>query len=456
MKKLYGILSCVSIALSIISCVLCIITLSVVLSRDTAPVGGNDAPAYNTPVGNFTYNPQDAEVFVKDIVTLVPENGTNWHFTFPLHNDTDRSLALQGILVRDYIGGMSGQMLGEMLIGAERFGEIGLADENGSMIMQPGEDRFWDDWHPVVSDFDGRSYIFVFGDEKGGQVSFEYPFELSSDGAYNTIDYSADEGRDLITLRYDADFCVDVADGVQWVPVRTLGDSDYTNAQIFSMTSMSPEEKQAQIDTLYEAMQLYQVGGFCSSDDNIRIQENGINWEHHKPGFDAVRTNNGCCATSANWLNYILRGDYDEVGYIATSQRDGNGHIFNYIRQGEWYYIIDMTHYRTDWIATAPETGSMNDYYNSDFIAGNIHRVKDIQRYVDYVQAEYNEPPALMYMYAAEDCLAVDSLREQNGISIVCEKRDNVDIEVIYLDSDNNFWFGFADPPVNIPDWSKS
>jgi len=427
----------VSIVLSIISCVLCIITLSMVLANDGGSAAGNDVPFFNDPVGNFEYNPGDAEVIVKDTLPLIPENGTDWHFTFPLHNDTDRTLMLQGILVRDYIGGMGGQMMGEILIGAERFMEIGIADENGSMILPPNGDHIWEDWHPVVSNFDGRSYIFVFGDENGQQVSIEYPFEMSGEGALNSIDYSADNGRDLITLKYDADFCVDVADGVQWIPARTLGESDYTNAQIYSMLTISPEEKQDQIDTLYEAMQLYQVGGFCASDDNIRIQENDINWEHHKPGFDAVRTNNGCCATSANWLCYVLRGDYDEVGYIATSQRDGNGHIFNYVKQDGWYYVIDMTHYRTD------------------FITGNIHRVRDIKSYVDYVQAQYNDPPGLMFMYTAENCLAIDSLRTQKGITIVYEKNDDMVLDVIFDDQVDNLWFEYAQPPVNLPDWSR-
>jgi len=454
MKSLYGILSCVSIVLSIISCELCIVTLSVVL--DSPNSDDNNSSGLNTPADDFVYMPDSDNVFVMDTVELAPENGTDWHFMFRLYNSTESELALRAILVRDYIGGLNGQMLGEFYIGADRFAEIMIADQSGNLILSPGEDHFWEDWHPVVSDFDARACIFVFENEEGQQVSMEYPFVLLSAGAVNSVDYSDDQGKDLITIRYDADFCVDVADGVQWVPARTLGNSDYSNAQIVSMIGVSPEEKQAQIDSLYEAMQLYQVGGFCASDDNIRIPENGLNWEHHKPGYDAVRTNNGCCATSANWLRYILQDDYDEVGYIATSQRDGNGHIFNYIKQGEWYYIIDMTHYRTDWIATAEETGNLDDYFRSDFIPGNIHRVRDIRQYVDYVQAEYNDPPGLMFMYTAENCLAMDSLREQNGITIVYERKDGVEINVIFDDQSDNLFTDFADSPMNLPDWSKS
>jgi len=388
MKKYSEILSLASIILSIISCVLCIVTLTVVL-RSTAAAGSGQT--VQQPVQSVVDNGNKPGIEkVQDVRVLLPENGTDWHFEFPLYNDTDSELRLRSVVIYDYMGGVDGETLDEYVIDGSRLEEINLP-----LMLAPGEEKYWDDWHPVVDFFDARAYSFIYEMNSGEQVAFVYPFELSDEGFVGNIDYSADEGKDLITLRYDATFEVEVAPGVFWVSARTLGDSDFTNSQIHGMIGISPEEKQSEIDTVYEAMQLYQVSNFIASDDNIRISENGINWEHHKPGYYAVLTNNGCCATSANWLNYILRDDYDEVGYIATSQRDGNGHIFNYIKQDGWYYIIDMTHYRTDWIATARETGDLNDYYSTDFIAGNIHKVQNIGDYVNYVQAEYGDPPDL-------------------------------------------------------------
>ncbi|MBE6759770.1 MAG: hypothetical protein E7554_06740 [Ruminococcaceae bacterium] len=448
MKK-SDILSIISIILSAITCVMCIVTLSVVLGREPGAVVSGDTQQSdgdhtdNLPVG------QEGET-VMDVIVLPPENGTDWHFEFPLHNDGDETLTLTELRIYDYPDGLSGTAANEFILDANRLREV-----NAPMTLAPGEDVCWDDWHPVADYFTARTYSFFFRTDSGVQKIITYPFEVSHEGAVNSIDYTNDDGRDLFTLRYDAEYQVEAAPGVYWVPVRDLGSSDYTNAQICSMLGQSPEQKQEQIDTLYEAMQLYQIGNFFSSDDNIRIGENGMNWEHHKPGFDAVRTNNGCCATSANWLNYILRDDYDEVGFVATSQRDGNGHIFNYIRQDGWYYIIDMTHYRTDWIATAVESGDMDDYYNSDFIAGNIHKVRDIQDYVNYVQAEYGDPPGLMFMYTASDCMAMDSLREQHGVTIVYEDAKDIDLITIFDDPADNLTVTEVQPPVNRPDWSE-
>ena len=79
------------------------------------------------------------------------------------------------------------------------------------------------------------------------------------------------------------------------------------NTTFEQITFIRPEQKQEEISTLYEAIQLFKISGFTYTEDNVNILENDIYWEHHKPGRDAVRTNTGCCAADTNWLNYILR-----------------------------------------------------------------------------------------------------------------------------------------------------
>lgn len=157
----------------------------------------------------------------------------------------------------------------------------------------------------------------------GETLRYSYIFELTENPALST-DYTNDSGKDLSLLRHDAQYDIEVFDGVFWVPAVSLGESRYTNAEIAAMLDDSPEEKQAKIKTLYEALQLYQIGDFRSADNNVRISENGIDWEYHTPGRSAVINNCGCCATDSAWLRYLLDGDYDEVGYITTSRRDGS------------------------------------------------------------------------------------------------------------------------------------
>ena len=208
---------------------------------------------------------------------------------------------------------------------------------------------------------------------------------------------------DTENLRYEADFQFQVADGVWWVPVRSLGDSRYTNREIAGMVDHSPEQKQEEISTLYEAVQLFQISGFSSSEDNVKILEDGLYWEHHKPGYDAVRTNTGCCATCADWLSYILSGDYEQMGFIGWSWPDGNGHVFNYIFQDGWYYFIDLTHYEGGMMTM--ETGNMPAYRYTEYPAGSLHKTKDPEKYVKYYLQTISDPPAEFRLFQAENVI---------------------------------------------------
>ena len=374
-------------------------------------------------------------------------------FFFPilLENTTEMTLTLVAMDITDL---MDGQPLGTAIFeGEEPLARIGL----GGLVLQPGDTFAWNDAHPATNEWNGREYRFHFAQEAGGSWVHSMTFRFEDLAAENVpADYSDDQGQDLKTLCHGADFEEEVFEGVYWVPAAALGGSRYTNAEICAMLPAAPEEKQERISTLYEALQLYQIGNFAPSDDNIRSFENGINWEHHKPGYHAVRTNTGCCATDSNWLRYILDGDYDEVGFLATSQRDGSGHVYNYILQDGWYYFIDLTHYHAQGspINTAEESGDLSHYHATDFILGNIHKTRSVENYVNYVQDAFNDPPGLMFLYTAENVLAVDSLRVGSETQIVYEEADGIPIEVVFDDPADQLTHGRAESPEHIPDWA--
>ena len=293
----------------------------------------------------------------------------------------------------------------------------------------------------------------------GGEVSYSYIYELDGSPASRTAaqtpaDYSADNDRDLAALRCDAGFEIEVFEGVYWVSASALGKTRFTNAQVYRLLSDTPEEKQAEISTLYEALQLYQIGDFRSADDNIRVEENGIDWEYHTPGRLAAENNSGCCAADSAWLRYILDGDYDELGYISTSQRDGSGHIYNYIRDGEWYYIIDLTHYRNDadiGLTTVIENGDIDSYMRSDRVLGNIHRTKDLRYFVNYVQDAFNDPPGLMFRLTCENVPPIDGVSTGNGIAITHPESYEPYITCIFDDPSDTLTHTYAPDPTRDP-----
>lgn len=257
-------------------------------------------------------------------------------------------------------------------------------------------------------------------------------------------------------LRSDANFDVEVEKGIDWVPANALGKSDLNNSEIADLTQKSPEEKQKKITNLYEALQLFQISGFRYTGDNVRIREGNIYWEHHKPGFDAVRTNEGCCAADASWLTYILKDDYDELGYIGFSFENGSGHVFNYIKEGDYYYVIDLEQYETidkNKHYTAPETGNLDDLWRNGSFSGNIIKVKALSDYVNYCVRMWNQnSPGLFVTYVADNVLPLDSVKNGNNMEITYPKDSNVSI--LYDNPKDKMSLKFADPPLKSNDWS--
>lgn len=259
---------------------------------------------------------------------------------------------------------------------------------------------------------------------------------------------------DTVNLRFDAEYEAEVAEGVFWVPANTLGMSHMSNSEMETILNCSPEEKQNKVSNLYEAIQLYQVGGFCFLEDtNKQLYEQDILWEYHIPGKEAVRINGGNCSTSSSWLNYILEGDYQELGYIAFSQDDGNGHVWNYIYDGEYYYFIDLTHYRLDYIyESAVETGALADYRYSDRIGGSIHKASSIESYLRYCFDVWNNPPELICSYQGNKVPDIGLSMLDNKTTIYYPKE--MDVEIVYDIPEDLVNFQVVDFPEYIVDWA--
>ena len=235
--------------------------------------------------------------------------------------------------------------------------------------------------------------------------------------------------KDIENLRHDAEFQMILADGVWWVPVSVLGTSRYTNREIAEMVEHSPEQKQEEISTLYEAIQLYKISGYTYTRDNTYVWDGDNRWENHKPGRDSVRTNTGCCAAEANWLNYILNGDYEQMGFLAYCIIDDEGHAFNYIYKDGYYYFVDLTGYVADTKLNALENGYPASYQNSGTLTGNLIKAKSPEVFVKYYVDMKLNAPNLFFLYQAED-MPPTSGTEIEGRQIAIYP-EGIDIKVI-------------------------
>ena len=89
------------------------------------------------------------------------------------------------------------------------------------------------------------------------------------------------------------------------------------------------------------AAQIGDNGGcYCDSWD-------GYTWHTSFSAKEVMEKKLSNCGASANLANYLLEGDYEEVGMILQAYYPGNGggHVYNYFRWNGKYYIVDFSWY---------------------------------------------------------------------------------------------------------------
>ena len=70
-------------------------------------------------------------------------------------------------------------------------------------------------------------------------------------------------------------------------------------------------------------------------------------WHTNMNARQVMETKLGNCGSCANLANYLLEGDYEEVGFMdhAYFPGEGGSHVYNYILHEGKYYIVDFSWY---------------------------------------------------------------------------------------------------------------
>ncbi|MGL4738612.1 MAG: hypothetical protein ACRCW2_14260 [Cellulosilyticaceae bacterium] len=251
--------------------------------------------------------------------------------------------------------------------------------------------------------------------------------------------------KDIGNYRANINFIVEVFPKVYWVPVCSLGGTRYTNQEIRKLVTLSPEDKYKQIANLYEALQLFITSEFKGVLDNqthiiSQDEEQWEIWQTHTSGKDALRSNQGCCATDTNWLAYLLKDKYEDIGAFGYSIEDGNGHVTSYIKHKGWYYFIDFMLCRPDSLEyCCIENGSKEELLSKEW-GGSLFKCKEPIDFVKFTlercSSKKREVPIVFHMRRCNEVTASGAKRTSEGITFLVPKRDNP--EVLYINQNAN------------------
>ena len=144
-----------------------------------------------------------------------------------------------------------------------------------------------------------------------------------------TVDFVA-AGYDTIIDYYEIPFA--------------LGAPQYSVDDIQEMirANITLDEVAEKLSTLADVIQYLHQKGYGSTNGDLKVSYGNMEWHVNRSAQTVFSENQGNCGGGSNLINYLLKGDYDEQGYVQESANQG-GHIYNYFKQDGVYYFLDMT-----------------------------------------------------------------------------------------------------------------
>lgn len=199
----------------------------------------------------------------------------------------------------------------------------------------------------------------------------------------------------------------------------------------------NPDNLKMQINTVYDLLQYMISAHYTVSEaGETTLREGNLVWHHNRPADSTIKFNAGNCGATSNMVNYLLHGDYDQVGFIHHTDNEG-GHVYNYIMQNGKYYIIDFMQYM------------VSDYTHFSY---RIYELNSLQEWPQYCAEVYcpNTKLKTVVGYTTMD----------NHLPVACVKNDRYirypkgcEIEILFDAPDDNYDIIFVDSPVRIPEW---
>lgn len=264
-----------------------------------------------------------------------------------------------------------------------------------------------------------------------------------------------DEFELINNIGYFTNFELKLANDVYWIPYNTKPNFELPINTITKLVTATPEEKREKINTVIDAVNLFILSDFKETSDNIYIEENGILWEHHKPGKFSVLTNEGCCASCCTWANYLLSNNFDESGYISLIRSMKSGHIVNYFRKKDWYLILDLQPFVKPYRdSICPQTGKRIDFIKSKFITGVLVKAKSIEAYIQFYSKYTSKivPEHLYLKQNSENIQPIGSNQSNAGRHIFLPNSPNLSI-INQSKSLDIITYEFVNYPNHIPEW---
>lgn len=234
--------------------------------------------------------------------------------------------------------------------GGIRYALLYILDDNTYYVFDSfstlRNESTWLDWFGCMKGYDTDLDTLC----QNLQKNYHFQGDVAS---YTT---SVISSKDTLTDSLDRASCFDCTNSTvpenlqlpEAISNRTLSNDEMNKL----IENDNPEEIAKQISTVADCICYFVKADFCYGDGMIR------NSRAVCSAFQTIDRKVGQCASISSCMNFILWGDYDEIGYIVVSS-----HVMIYIKQDGIYYSINPTSYlRDEKTQPAGEERCITDY----------------------------------------------------------------------------------------------
>ena len=274
-------------------------------------------------------------------------------------------------------------------------------------------------WMDLTTTLDSRPALITSSPEEAAELLSDLTIEIDNNTSfsrYSEIAFITDLDTDtLYTQRIDEDSVFTPKEGLtvltkkensisdeayyystlnagmpDWseaIPYE-LGSASILEEEATELNKLSIDEAAAAINNVPDLLTYLYAGGFYFAGGDIWENEGNLTWHFNNVAETVNMVKCGNCGGTASLVRYLLDGDYDEVGYVSHTYRngEGGGHVYNYIYTNDFYYIIDFTSL----------TGSD---FNLNYL--KLSKVNTLEEYANEAEAMFNCSLPVIYAYSS-------------------------------------------------------
>ena len=190
----------------------------------------------------------------------------------------------------------------------------------------------------------GTTIKFIFKNTGGVRMNYQHLFNP---------DYTIQTDSSDIEMVYFSVDAKEAGDQVKpenidrYMISSILGGVTLTAEEAYALVDEQPEVVQEKVKTAADVL-MYMLAAQIGDCNGCKCTDIGkYTWHWNISAKDVMEMKVGNCGSCANLANYLLDGDYEEVGFIDHTYYPGNGgaHVYTYILYEGKYYIVDYSWY---------------------------------------------------------------------------------------------------------------